>query len=53
MKRNEIKTERLVRLKRMHAAALGLYMKKRVLGYDGVVQKLRLRRIEIEIKKYE
>ena len=45
--------ERLARLKRLHATALGLYMAARILGRDGEVQKHRLERIASELSKYD
>ena len=41
--------DRLTRLKKLHARALGLYMALRMNGKDGEVQLRRLRRIEQEI----
>lgn len=45
--------ERIERLKRLHATALGLYMAARMLGRDGGVQKRRLEVINAELAKYE
>lgn len=45
--------ERIDRLKRLHATALGLYMAARMLGRDGEVQKHRLERIASELSKYD
>ena len=44
--------ERIARLKRLSATALGLYMANRMLGRDGEVQKRRLEQIGKELEKY-
>ena len=38
-------TDRLKRLKRLHAMALGLYMARRIIGESAEVQKRRLLRL--------
>lgn len=45
--------ERLARLKRLHATALGLYMAARIMGRDGEAQKHRMERIASELSKYD
>ena len=44
--------ERIERLRRLSATALGLYMAQRILGNDGEVQKHRLEAIGHELEKY-
>ena len=46
-------TDRLQRLKRLHAMALGLYMCFRLNGQDGQVQKQRMERLAKEIQRLD
>ena len=45
-------SERIDRLKRLHATALGLYMAQRILGRDADVQLKRVKRLQAELERH-